>query len=162
MNPVRLRAAFALGLVMAAPALAADAPPKAKSPRVRPGNPALAYIVESERLWADSLATGKTSDVERILADDFIGVAPDGKLRDKAQIIVETRGSPVEFASNRINGVTVRFFGDTAVAQGSETWERRGVDHARGRFIWTDTWLRRHGQWRIVASEDLAAPDAGE
>jgi len=25
----------------------------------------------------------------------------------------------------------------------------------RGKFIWTDTWLKRNGNWQIVAAEDL-------
>ena len=36
------------------------------------------YILESERQWAESVATGDTSAIERILADDFIGVDPKG------------------------------------------------------------------------------------
>ena len=30
------------------------------------------YIVESERQWAESVATGAPSTVQRILADDFV------------------------------------------------------------------------------------------
>jgi ketosteroid isomerase-like protein len=37
------------------------------------------YIVESERQWAESVATGDPSVVERILADDFVGVDPKGR-----------------------------------------------------------------------------------
>jgi hypothetical protein len=29
----------------------------------------------------------------------------------------------------------------------------------RGRFVWTDTWVRRKGKWQIVAAEDLIAPE---
>jgi hypothetical protein len=29
----------------------------------------------------------------------------------------------------------------------------------RGRFVWTDTWIRRNGRWQIVAAEDLIAPE---
>jgi hypothetical protein len=36
------------------------------------------YILDSERQWAESVATGDTSAIERILADDFIGVDPKG------------------------------------------------------------------------------------
>ena len=32
------------------------------------------YILDSERQWAESVATGDTSAIERIIADDFIGV----------------------------------------------------------------------------------------
>jgi len=34
------------------------------------------YILDSERQWAESVATGDTSAIERIVADDFIGVDP--------------------------------------------------------------------------------------
>jgi hypothetical protein len=49
----------------------------------------------------------------------------------------------------------VRFYGDTAVAQGNESWVRRVREPRRGRFVWTDTWIRRNGRWQIVAAEDL-------
>src|SRR5215467_9772556 len=97
------------------------------------------YILESERQWAESVGTGDTSAIERILADDFIGVDPKGRLYKKQQMIADTRNAPKYFVSNRLNDVKVRFYGDAAIAQGSETWEKRSGE--RGRFIWTDTWL---------------------
>lgn len=117
------------------------------------------YIIESERQWADSVATGETAALERILADDFIGVDPKGNFYDKARMLAETREAPKYYVSCRLNGVKVRFFGDTAVAQGDETWERRSGEPRRGRFVWTDTWVRRNGKWQIVAAEDLIAPE---
>ncbi len=118
------------------------------------------YILESERQWAESVATGDTSAIERILADDFIGVDPKGRLYTKQQMIDETHNAPKYFVSNRLNDVKVRFYGNTAVAQGSETWEKRSSD--RGRFVWTDTWLQRKGRWQIVAAEDLIAPEKAD
>jgi ketosteroid isomerase-like protein len=118
------------------------------------------YILESERQWAESVATGDTSAIDRILADDFIGVDPEGHLYNKQRMIDETRNAPKYFVSNRLNDVKVRFYGNTAVAQGSETWEKRSGE--RGRFIWTDTWLQRNGRWQIVAAEDLIAPEKSE
>jgi ketosteroid isomerase-like protein len=111
------------------------------------------YIIESERQWAESVASGDSSVVERILADDFVGVDPEGRLYDKAKMISMTPDGPKLFASNHANAVKVRFYGDAAVAQGDETWERRNGE--RGRFVWTDTWVRRNGKWQIVAAEDL-------
>ena len=96
--------------------------------------------------------------VERILADDFLGVDPKGTLYDKAKMIADTRNAPQCFVSNRVNEVKVRFYGDTAIAQGDESWERRTGE--RGRFAWTDTWIRRNGRWQIVAAEDLIAPES--
>ena len=118
------------------------------------------YILDSERQWAESVATGETSAIERILADDFIGVDPKGRLYIKQQMIDETRNAPKYFVSNRLNDVKVRFYGNTAIAQGSETWEKRSGE--RGRFVWTDTWLQRNGRWQIVAAEDLIAPEKAD
>lgn len=118
------------------------------------------YILESERQWAESVATGDTSAIERILANDFIGVDPRGRLYPKQQIIDETRNAPKHFVSNRLNDVKGRFYGNTAVAQGSETWQKHSGE--RGRFVWTGTWLTRDGRWQIVAAEDLIAPEKAD
>ena len=123
------------------------------------------YIVESERQWAESVATGETSLLARILADDFVGVDPDGKQYDKVHMIEGTRSAPKYYISNHLNEVKVRFYGDAAVAQGSESWERRVGTPRYGRFVWTDTWIRRDGTWQIVAAEDLTVeekPPAGK
>jgi ketosteroid isomerase-like protein len=118
------------------------------------------YILESERQWAESVATGDTSAIERMLADDFVGVDPKGVLYNRQQMVADSRNAPKYYVSNRLNAVKVRFYGDTAIAQGSETWEKRNGE--RGRFVWTDTWLQRNGRWQIVAAEDLIAPEKSD
>ena len=120
------------------------------------------YIVESERQWAESVANGDASVVERILADDFLGVDPDGNLYEKAKMVAYMREAPKEFISNHLNDVKVRFFGDTAVAQGDESWVRRTGTPLRARFVWADTWILRNGKWQIVASEDLIVPEPAQ
>jgi ketosteroid isomerase-like protein len=116
------------------------------------------YIIESERQWAESVASGDTGPVERILADDFVGVEPQGRLYDKAKMVSDTRDAPKYFVSNHLNDVKVRFYGDTAIAQGNESWERPTGE--RGRFVWTDTWLWHNGRWQIAGAEDLIAPES--
>jgi len=117
---------------------------------------ALKYICDSEAAWAKSVATGDPSTVKRILAEDFIGVHPSGRHYRKAEMVEGTPKAPEIFASNAVNDVIVRFYGDTAVAQGNETWHKKSGE--TGRFVWTDTWLKRNGRWQIVAAEDLIAP----
>ena len=115
------------------------------------------YIRKSESEWAESVANGDAAVIERILADDFLGVDPKGKLYDKVTMISETKEGPKHFVSNHLEDVKIWFFGDnTAVAQGSESWVRRNGE--RGRFVWTDTWILRKGRWQIVAAEDLVPP----
>jgi len=129
----------------------------AQTPRsTSPQQSAESYIRESEARWAESVPTGDTTAIERILADDFTGTDPKGELYDKAKMIADTKDAPKYLVSNHLDQVKIRFFGNTAVAQGSESCVRR--DGGRGRFVWTDTWIQRDGRWQIVAAEDLIAP----
>ncbi|MFL6757156.1 MAG: nuclear transport factor 2 family protein [Sphingomicrobium sp.] len=117
------------------------------------------YIIASEEAWAKSVATNDASVVKRILANDFIWVL-DGKLLDKKAAVEGAANGPGPFLSNEPDYVHVRIFGDTAVAQGSETWTKKGG--RRGKFVWTDTWVKRAGCWQIVNAQDTVVPLAAE
>ena len=93
------------------------------------------YIKQSEAQWAEAASKADTAAVERILADDFVGVAPDGSFYDKATEITNTRNDHGTITvSNHVNNMKVRFYGDTAVAQGSETWEVAEARHKTGQL----------------------------
>lgn len=115
------------------------------------------YIQAGSRQWAESVATGRTEDLERIIAEDFVGTDPQGRRYGKAKMLENTREAPKYFASNIIGPVKVTFFGNTAVAQGEETWTRHRGDPITGRFVWTDTWMYRNGKWQIIAAQDMTA-----
>ena len=57
------------------------------------------------------------SVLERILADDFVGVDIDGSHYTKADAIRDFRMHPSDFVSNHFNEVGIRFYGDTVVAR---------------------------------------------
>jgi hypothetical protein len=113
------------------------------------------YIVECSRDWAESVVTGDRTKRKIYFADDFIGTDTKGRRYDKAVVTRET-GPAKQIVSNQLDKVDVRFFGDTAVAHGSETWTRK--DGSTGRYVWTDIWVKRDGQWQVVAAQDAAAP----
>jgi ketosteroid isomerase-like protein len=114
------------------------------------------YIKEGEAAWAEAASKGDTDTIERVVADDYIGVDPDGNFYNKATELSNTRNDHGAITvSNHVNDINVRFYGDTAVAQGTETWEVRRPAPKRGSYVWTDTWIKRNGKWQIVAAEDL-------
>jgi ketosteroid isomerase-like protein len=120
------------------------------------------YIETSERQWAESVTTNNASVLERILDDDFVWIYPDGTKMNKAEAIADARSGPGSFVSNHLDEVSIRFYGKTAVAQGSESWVRKaGTGEKTGRFVWTDVWVKRDDGWKIVASQDMIPPDAG-
>lgn len=116
------------------------------------------YIRQAESDWAESTVTNNVGVVERILADDFVGVDIDGSHYSKASAIKEYRTHPSEFVFNHLNDVEIRFYGEAAVAQGNEGWKKK--DGTTGKYVWTDTWIRRGGKWQVVAAEDLVPPTA--
>jgi len=92
----------------------------------------------------------------------ILGIAPDGSSYDKAKEIADIMNDHGNTISNHVNEVKVRFFGETAVAQGSETWEKRNGQLKRGTYVWTDTWVRRNDSWQIVAAEDLLLAESNK
>jgi ketosteroid isomerase-like protein len=147
-----LLAAFMVGgvIVWTAPASAASNR-KCPAPSLPSQDVVKSYIERSEKEWAKSVATNDASVVRRILADDFVWVL-DGRLVDKKTAVEEATEGPGPFLTNVADYVHVRFFGKTAVAQGSETWSKTGG--RRGKFVWTDTWVNRAGCWQIVNAQD--------
>lgn len=116
------------------------------------------YIRQAESDWAESVVTNDVSVLERILAEDFVGVDIDGSHYSKADAIKDFRTHPSDFVSNHLNEVEIRFYGDAVVAQGNESWKKK--NGTTGKFVWTDTWLRRDGKWQVVAAEDLVPAGA--
>jgi ketosteroid isomerase-like protein len=117
------------------------------------------FIADGEATWAAAIASGDVAAIGHLLADDYQGVAPDGSRTDKKSELEDARTGPAHFVSNKLTDVRVRFFGDTAVAQGSEHWVKREGEPKSGRYVWSDTWVRRDGRWVIVAAADIEVPD---
>jgi hypothetical protein len=120
----------------------------------------VAYISQKEASWAAQSVTNDDLLLREIIAEDYIGVSSSSKVMRKSDQIAEAvdgQKGPSDFLSNKLDYVDVHFFGkDLAVAQGAESWELRSGEH--GRYIWTDTWLRRKGRWQIIASQDTRLP----
>jgi uncharacterized protein (TIGR02246 family) len=116
-------------------------------------------IREIEHSWAQVAVSGDPSVAKRIFADDFLGVSPEGAHYTKQGFIDDTKAHPLGFASNELNKIKMRFFGNVAVAQGDETFTTQSGD--KGRFVWTDVLVRHDETWKIVAAQDAVAPAEG-
>jgi ketosteroid isomerase-like protein len=116
-------------------------------------------ILQVERDWTQSFVTMDVAANQRIVAEDFLGTEPDGKRIKKADLIAEEKTGEA-LISNHLNedDVTIRFYGQTAIVNGSESWKRKS-DGKTGRWIWTDVFVKRAGKWQVVASHDLEVLD---
>jgi len=116
------------------------------------------FIIAVEAKWASS-ACSLQPDLKTVIADDFQGTSPTGRRYGKDEAITTDTKS---LASDcQLGEVKIRFFGDSiAIADGAESRidkAKDGKDTKRCQ-VWTDTWLKRAGNWQIVAAQDTIVP----
>ena len=107
--------------------------------------------LDDERIQAQVHADAATLD--RIYADDFIGVGPSGTVRTKPQVLADFTSGDLKFQSITTEEVQVRVYGNTAVETGLSTMtgQDKGKDVPRDtRF--TRVWVNQRGRWRLVAN----------
>lgn len=147
-----LIAAFAVLGTLTAPSFAQDS---------RWGSldePTVKFMIASEAKWAKA-ACSVQSDLHVFIADDYQGTSTAGHRYPKADAIASDPNP--QSRDCQLGDVKVRFFGDSiAIAYGSESRidKAAGGVEAKRCQVWTDTWLKRSGQWQIVAAQDTIIP----
>jgi len=107
--------------------------------------------LDNERIQAQIGADAVALD--RIYADDFIGVGPSGTVRTKPQVISDFTSGDLKFQSITTDQVQVRVYEKTAVETGLSTM----VGQDKGKAVPRDTrftrvWVKQQGRWRLVAN----------
>src|ERR1700720_603718 len=90
-----------------------------------------------ERAWLNAEKNHDAATFDKLVADDWVAITPDGKRQTKAERAAEIKTSDLD--SVTMGDMKVRVFGDTAVVTGSddETTMKDGkksTDH----YVWTD------------------------
>lgn len=111
-------------------------------------------IAEGEKAWGGAFVTGDAATVDRLLAEDFLGVDSSGRTYGKAEAMKDVRDGP-RLTSDKTEPPTIRLYGDTAIAQAREHEIGPAPEFKPMERVFTDTWVKRGGRWRIVAAEDL-------
>jgi ketosteroid isomerase-like protein len=91
--------------------------------------------------------------LNRIYADDFIGIGPSGTVRTKPQVISDFTLGSLKFQSIITEDVRVRVYGNTAVETGRSTM----IGQDKGKAVprdnrFTRVWIKQVGRWRLVAN----------
>ena len=107
--------------------------------------------LDNERIQAQIHADAVALD--RIYADDFIGVGPSGRVRTKPQVISDFTSGDLKFQSITTDEVKVRVYENTAVETGLSTM----LGQDKGKAVPRDTrftrvWVKQQGGWRLVAN----------
>ncbi len=117
-------------------------------------DPVAKTLIDWERQWAEAGCTHNGIE-KTILAEDFHGTAPNGSLYSKQQAVAHAKTTE---QACKMYEVKVHFFGDSmAILYGSESAVHTEADGRKHtvKLTWTDTWLKRHGTWQVVAAQDM-------
>ncbi|HYJ90819.1 MAG TPA: nuclear transport factor 2 family protein [Pyrinomonadaceae bacterium] len=107
--------------------------------------------LDNERIQAQIHADAAALD--RLYADDFIGIGPSGTVRTKPQVLSDFTSGRLKFRSITTDDVQVRVYGNTVVETGISTMD--GDDAGKvvprdNRF--TRVWVKRKARWQLVAN----------
>jgi ketosteroid isomerase-like protein len=110
-----------------------------------------------EREWLDAYEKRDSATMQRIVADDFAIVFPDGSSQTKAEILnalERGRASGRKSPAFRTEDVQARAYGDAVVLSGRVITEMPRPDGTPTREVsrYTDTYARRNGRWQVVSS----------
>ena len=111
-------------------------------------------LMKIQHEWAEARVKGDSSYTRRIEAEDCTIVWPNGRIVNKRGD-VETMTGDIVFSEFRIQNLRVRLYGDTGIVVGEgiiKTDEAKEV-LLSGKFVWTDTFVNRGGQWKVIASQ---------
>jgi ketosteroid isomerase-like protein len=107
--------------------------------------------LDGERIQAQIGADAAALD--RIYADDFIGVGPSGTVRTKKQVILDFTSGALKFQSITTDEVQVRVYENTAVQTGLSTMDGQDIGKAVPRNTrFTRVWVKQQDYWRLVAN----------
>jgi uncharacterized protein (TIGR02246 family) len=107
--------------------------------------------LDNERIQAQIHADATALD--RIYAEDFIGIGPSGTVRHKPQVLSDFTSGHLKFQSITTDEVQVRVYENTAVETGLSTM----VGQDKGKAVprdnrFTRVWVKQQGRWRLVAN----------
>ena len=110
-------------------------------------------LLQLERDWEQANAKNDAAALERILAPEFVSTDSDGRVTTRAQNLARRKSGVVKYSAFTQDDYKVQVMGDTAIVTGRITMKavRDGKDIS-GQERFTDTFVRRGGQWQAVAT----------
>src|SRR5262245_9782355 len=121
--------------------------------------PAVARAIEQiEQQLAAAWQKGDCEGWAALLAPDWSVIHITANIITKAQAAGMCHDPQFKLASMTVDEVSVRSYGDTAIATGRATATTVGDAPQTVRLRFTDVFIRRHGRWLVVTSHATQIP----
>ena len=113
-------------------------------------------LIKIQHDWAEARMKGDSSYTRRLETENCTVVWPDGSIVNKREDLKSMAGD-IGFTEFKIDDLQVRLYGDTGIVVGHGTIKaHQGKQNLLGgKFVWTDTFIKRDGVWKVVASQPV-------
>jgi ketosteroid isomerase-like protein len=109
-------------------------------------------LMKLEDKWARAVLRHDVKAMDRLLADEYIGVGSGSVVKDKAQTMADFRAATRRFSSIELGDFNLRADGDSYVVSGRARVKVKGEDHdLNEQFRYVKVYVRRRGQWQVIA-----------
>jgi ketosteroid isomerase-like protein len=111
-------------------------------------------IEDLEMQWRQAVLTNDVPALSKMLADDYLGISPNGTLETKGDVLAARRAGHTEISELNLSDIKIRVYGNTAVVTSrAELVGHSGDRDVSGLFRYTRVYTNRNGQWKIVSFE---------
>jgi len=107
-------------------------------------------VLQAIQTWLDADERHDRATLNSLIADDFVGTAPRGRMVIKQDVIPE-EGSGGHGLAITAQDIKVRVLGDTAIAVGRGLPKTQGQEK-RPELRFTVVFAKRAGSWQMVAA----------
>ena len=154
MIPTRflLVASLALGSISSAKSLSAQQP---KATTVSADERAVLALEEG---WVKAVVKRDAATFKRLLAPGFV-YTEDDRVQNGEQLTRDVVSGTDTVTDARNEDLKTHTYGNTMIVTGWLIMRgRSGGKPFERRYRFTDTWLKRDGQWQIIAAQDYLLP----
>lgn len=109
-------------------------------------------IVRLADAWANAELRSDTAFLERLLAEDFIGVGPLGFLLTKQQWLARHQSGDMKYEVHTLDEVRVRAYSEAAIVIGRLTQQATYQGNPiNAQMRTTLVFVHQQGQWQLVS-----------
>ena len=117
-------------------------------------------VLDLEEAWARAVVKRDAATFRKILAPGFV-YTEDDRMQTGDQLLKDITTGTDTVTDARNDRLETHRFDDTIIVTGWLVMRgRSGGKPFEHRYRFTDTWLKRGGQWQIIAAQDYLMPAA--
>ena len=114
-------------------------------------------LMDLEQKWVDVLVKSDTTGLESILAETYTDTDEQGHQSDRQGLFSVLKSGDLKIESIKLSDMHAHVYGDAAIVTGKAvqagTFKGQPITST---VVFTDTFVKRNGKWRAVASHRSA------